>query len=166
MKVARISPLGDELVLKNLDPGIAPKRKINRGDLAPAFSVVDMAGSELSLSDFKGQYVLLDFWSTGCGPCLRDTPLLKAVHEKFAGDSTITGISDDERREAVTRYVSENGVGWAQIMDKTDNGEQLKKLYNISDYPKYYLIDPEGEVVAGSDLLRGAIEPVLSPWLL
>lgn len=166
MRVGRISPLGDEIVLRKVNAAVAPKRELTRGDLAPGFTVQDIDGNELSLPDLTGKYVLLDFWSTGCGPCIKDTPLLKAVHERFADDLIIIGISDDPEREPVERCVARNQVRWIQVLDRTDNDRQLKRLYNVSGWPKYYLIDREGRIAADSDLLRGVVESVLEMWLL
>ena len=70
----------------------------------------------LKLLDFRGKYVLLDFWATWCGPCLGETPYLKAVYDTYGGDERFVMISLrlDKDVEAPQKYVQENGMEWIQ----------------------------------------------------
>ena len=119
---------------------------IKTGLPAPDFEVRDMSGDMVRLSDFRGRYVLLDFWFTGCWPCRKDTPHLKELHEKYGENLVIIGISIDSRRELVVEYVAQKGIKWLQILDAIDNGKKLNALYGVSYYPTYVFVDRDGKV--------------------
>jgi len=122
--------------------------KIVAGMQAPHFTTSDINGQTISLNDFQGKYVLLDFWFTSCKPCQKDTPQLKELRERFSEDVlVIIGISVDREKELVQAYVKEQGLDWIQIVDEIDNQKMINKLYHVPYYPTYFLIDPKGIVV-------------------
>ena len=147
LQVERISPSGDKIVLVPADVEVPPKIEITKGEPAPEFAVVDVHGDTLRLSDFRGRHVLLDFWSTKCGPCIKDTPKLVDIYRaKQAHGLEIIGISGDKSREAVLRYVEQNGIEWPQVLE-VENETKPKKIYHIGGIPSYVWVGPDGVVI-------------------
>lgn len=164
-KIKSISASGDEIILRKSDVSIPTKVEIKRGSIAPDFAVTDIDGKNLQLSNFRGKYVLLDFWHTGCGPCVKDTPRLKALSEKFDRDNfEIIGVSADTRRDKVENYVEKSHIGWPQVLDAMDNNNKVSKMYNIGGHPHYVLIDREGKVMMTNRSFRVALT-LISPIL-
>lgn len=102
-----------------------------------------------SLSDYRGKYVLLDFWFIGCGPCERELPNLKLVHQKFEKRNfSVIGIHiAGQDAEIVEKYMDENVIDYPMIVDRYD--EPIKNAYEhlgLQGYPTYFLINPEGEI--------------------
>jgi thiol-disulfide isomerase/thioredoxin len=102
-----------------------------------------------SLSDFRGKYVLLDFWFIGCGPCEQEIPNLKLVHQKFKDRNfSVIGIhSAGEESGIVEQFMNERAMDYPMVIDRFD--EPIKKAYvplGLRGYPTYFLINPEGEI--------------------
>ena len=135
--------------LQAIEPGPRPKPLQVGADAAP-FSIKTLDDKPLRLADHRGKYVLLDFWATWCGPCVRQTPALKRLFDRFGGDDrfVMIGLSLDKRTEDPRRYVQENRLGWVQgfLGDwaKTD----IPARYGVSGIPTLILIDPDGKIVA------------------
>ena len=164
-EIKSISASGDEIILRKSDVSVPTKIEIKRGSIAPDFAVTDIDGKNLQLSNFRGKYVLLDFWYTSCGPCIKDTPRLKALSEKFDRDNfEIIGVSADTGRDKVRNYVQKSQIGWPQILDTIDNNNKVSKMYNIGGYPHYVLIDPQGKVMMTNHSFRVALT-LISPLL-
>lgn len=120
---------------------------------APLFKYTGLDGQMLSLSEYKGQYVLLDFWGTWCGPCLKETPFLKKAYRQFSDQLEFIGIAVDYDKQRVEEYVQENNITWPQIFIKKNstNPDLLIEDYNVFGYPAMFLIDPEGKIVIGPE---------------
>ena len=147
-EVDRISPSGDELILAVSDTTVAVKKELHRGEPAPNFVVKDLSGNEVSLSDLHGKVVLLDFWATWCGPCIKHIPMLKELNETYSRDDfVIIGISADDSRERLERFLEKNPIKWIQILDGIDGKGALETLYNVHGVPEYFIIDGNGILV-------------------
>jgi len=138
-----------ELVLqvaKNLRPG----------DEAPEFEVKTLDGSSLRLADFRGKYVLLDFWATWCGPCRAETPNLKGVYDAYGKDPkfAMLGLSLDKAVEAPKDYAKTEGIAWHQAFLGDWSKATLPARYGVEGIPAIFLIDPGGKIVSTD--LRGA----------
>lgn len=122
---------------------------------APDFTQKTPDGMDVSLSDFKGKYVLLDFWASWCGPCRRENPYLVKAYEKYKDKNfTILGVSldTDRNRQAWLDAIKQDGLIWTQVSDlRTENA--AANLYKVVGIPQNYLIDPQGKIVAKN--LRG-----------
>lgn len=105
-------------------------------------------------SDFKGKYVLLDFWSLGCAPCIQEIKdYYIYIYEMYGGSKfEIIGVADD-KSEDLEKVIKKNGIKWTIIPDKEQ--KLIQKKYNISHYPTLYFINPEGEIIADERELRG-----------
>lgn len=119
---------------------------------APDFAYETLSGKEIKLSDYRGQYVLIDFWGTWCEPCLKEMPYLKEAYAKYSGDIKFIGVAADDDKEAVINYVDQNNVPWAQIVVPLDLDDPVEILeeYNVQLFPSVFLIDPDGNVINGA----------------
>ena len=105
----------------------------------------------IKLSSFKGQYVLIDFWASWCGPCRQENPNVVNAYETFKDKNfTILGISIDEREDLWIKAVKADGLVWTQLLDRTNN---IAQIYGVNSIPKNFLVDPKGKIIAKN--LRG-----------
>ncbi len=147
---------------------IRPKLRatLNVGDLAPLFDVETLDGTRCKLSDYRGKYVLLDFWATWCGPCLAEIPEMRTIHDEFAKDPrfALISLSLDAEKEPVRKLVKEKGLKWTQgfLGPGTDN--PTAAAYHVEAIPAMFLIGPDGKIAATN--LRGlAIRPAVAQVL-
>lgn len=122
------------------------------GVTAPMFTQPDVNGKNLSLSDFKGKYVLVDFWASWCSPCRKMIPNLKALYEKYKDKNfTILSISLDTDKDKWVKAMDEEKMPWPQVSDLLkSNGAGVK--YNVLMIPTSFLIGPDGKIVGyGND---------------
>ena len=121
--------------------------------VAVKFKALD--GSQVDLASYKGKVVLLDFWATWCGPCMRELPHVKAAYEKFKDKGfAIIGLSLDEDKAALKKTVAEKGMSWPQHFD--ESGEStFAKQFKVHSIPNMWLVDKKcnlREIRAGADL--------------
>ena len=121
------------------------------GKPAMDFAKKDKNGKMIRLSDYRGKYVLLDFWGSWCGPCRASHPHLKELDEKYGPRGlVIIGIAE-ERSKSKTAWlnaIKEDGLTWTQIMnDEGKDVTDVVKLYGIQGFPTKILIDPQGNIV-------------------
>lgn len=122
---------------------------------APEFTMPDAEGKLVSLSSFKGKYVLVDFWASWCGPCRKENPNLLAVYQKFKDKNfTILGVSLDEGKEEWLQAVKDDGLAWTQISDLKKWESTVVSQYKFDAIPFNVLLDPSGKIIASS--LRGS----------
>lgn len=124
------------------------------GQEAPPFASQTISGNSLSLSDLNGEFVLLEFWGTWCGPCKPEIPHLKTLKEKH-GDVNlkIVGIALDEDENVAREFTRENEMEWPQILQKERWRGEIVNSYSVLSVPRMYLIGPDGYIVAKD--LRG-----------
>lgn len=124
--------------------GVSPSPNRNQfvNQPAPDFRVMDIRGEELTLEQYRGQVVLLDFWATWCGPCIAEMPNVKLAYAKHRDRKfQIIGISLDSSIAPLEAYIQREGIEWRQHLDSTS---QISGLYNVRAIPSTFLIDGAG----------------------
>lgn len=118
--------------------------ELARARMAPAFSITTTAGQRVSLDDLKGQVVLIDFWSTWCGPCREALPHMREIVKKFQDQPLlILSVSLDEDEQKWKDFVAKNGMTWPQYRDGGFKG-QLAALFGNQAIPQTFTIDADG----------------------
>jgi peroxiredoxin len=124
------------------------------GQPAPAFTQTNTEGKPVSLSSFKGQYVLIDFWASWCGPCRVENPnVLKNYQRYHAKGFTILGVSLDSKKDQWTTAIDEDGLPWTQVSDLKGWKNEVAVQYGVEGIPMNFLLDRNGTIVAKG--LRG-----------
>ncbi|SKA30489.1 Peroxiredoxin [Chitinophaga eiseniae] len=151
-----------EKVLK-WKPKLDKARDLVSGNVvAPDFTINDTEGKPVSLSAYRGNYVLVDFWASWCVPCRRENPNVLAAYEKYKNKGfKVLGVSLDTDRKLWLKAIKEDKLPWKQVCDfKADQGKAAK-AYEISSIPSNVLIDPNGKIV-GKDLRGGVLHDRLA----
>lgn len=140
-------------------------KPLSIGQQAPDFSSLTPEGDEVSLSDFRGQYVLLDFWAAWCAPCRDENPNIVAQYHAFKDRGfTVLGVSLDRDREAWLKAIDDDKLEWTQLSDLKMWQSDAGRLYNISAIPASFMIGPDGKIV-GKNLRGPALKQFLESTL-
>jgi peroxiredoxin len=116
---------------------------------APDFSQPGTNGQPVTLSSFRGKYVLLDFWASWCKPCRQDNPnVVKAYNEFKDKNFTVFGVSLDKNKEAWLQAIQQDGLTWAHASDLKYWSNEAAALYGVQSIPANFLIDPQGNIIA------------------
>ncbi len=131
--------------------GAAPRK----GQEFPDFTAKDaLSGQEFSLRDLRGKVVLIDFWATWCGPCVRELPSVKRIYSRFKDQGLeIVSISLDSDPKRFESFVRQKGMTWRHVMEGGGWGTRLAQQYGVNSIPLMIVVDAKGVVVA--DGLRG-----------
>jgi thiol-disulfide isomerase/thioredoxin len=136
--------------VKQIESMIARMEKVQIGSEAPDFTLPDVDGNPVSLSSFRGKYVLVDFWASWCGPCRRLMPVLKELYTSYhpSGKLEILGVSCDKDEAAWLQAIEEDELPWLHIRDQRTEEYNPCDKYGISAIPTTILINREGVIVA------------------
>ena len=134
------------------------------GTQAPDFTLNDISGKPVKLSDFKGRKVVLQFWASWCPDCRAEMPLIKQMHAAADPSETVfAAVSFDRSEEAFTNYVTKNELPGVQLYDPAGMRDSaIAKAYRITWIPSLYLIDENGKVLLAT-VLAGRLAETLYP---
>ncbi len=121
---------------------------------APDLTMNDVNGKPVSISSFKGKYLLVDFWASWCGPCRQENPNVVAAYNEFKNKNfTILGVSLDEDKSAWQKAIANDHLTWNHVSDLKQWESAAVSAYGFDGIPFNVLIDPTGKIIASS--LRG-----------
>lgn len=132
---------------------------------APVFSQVSTDGSRITLENFRGKYVFLDFWASWCVPCRKENPNLAKSYEKYKSRNfEIVSVSIDEDQKAWQNASRQDKINWINLLDAKGKPEEIAVKYGVQSVPANFLIDPDG-IIIGKNLKIEELEKLLAQIL-
>jgi len=147
LSTSRIDVNQNEITVRERNKSEYQKIELEVGKVMPDFKFVDFESKSRTLSDFRGKFLLIDFWGLWCFDCLQETPFHVSAYERFRERGfDILSINTDEDIEVVIDYMKKNRMKWTQA--KNDSVRELiERDYRIQEFPSSILLDPDGKVL-------------------
>jgi peroxiredoxin len=126
-------------------------KRVDIGAMAPDFSIPDTAGKMVTMSSFRGKYLLIDFWASWCEPCKESLPGLVKIYDKYKDKNfTVLGVSLDKRKREWLRAINELKLEWTQVSELKEMKSKVVDTYNFIDLgiPFSVLVSPDGKILA------------------
>lgn len=144
----------NSLLGKQVQKFIELNEDIKAGDQFIDFAMPSSTGQPVKLSDFTGKYILLEFWSSTCGPCRKENPhLVQLYHHYKEKGFEILGVSQDERETLWRKAIAADQLPWPQVSELNGYNNTAAMIYGVYEMPTNYLIDKVGRIIAKN--LRG-----------
>lgn len=152
--------------LRESQKGLEIKKYIESpkiGDQAPDFKQITPSGDTISLLNFRGKYLLIDFWASGCAPCRKLNKELKVVYNKYKDNGfEILGVSGDNKYDNWIKSIKQDSIIWTNISDLKGWKNKAFQLYNIKSIPAKFLIDKNGVIIGTNYIDIQALDSELS----
>ncbi|MEM8524164.1 MAG: TlpA disulfide reductase family protein [Bacteroidota bacterium] len=138
------------------------KPNVIQGDKAPIFSAQTLDSQNFELASLKGNYVLLDFWGSWCGPCRRENPALVELHEKYnkkrfedAAKFEIVSVGIEKDRRRWLSAIKQDRLNWEyHISDLKEFDDEVAQSYGVRSIPSKFLINPEGVIISVNQSIK------------
>jgi thiol-disulfide isomerase/thioredoxin len=154
------------VVIRSRDPSDYHRLELRRGLVIPDFGFEDIDGRSRRLSEFRGRYVLLNFWYTGCGPCLEEFPHLKTAEARFAARGlTMVGLSESGSPAEIRARATPSGTTWIEAKSETVY-TLIRQWFRITALPTQLLLDPAGQVIVVGSAPKEQEPPLRQQQLL
>ncbi|MDQ6469680.1 TlpA disulfide reductase family protein [Flavobacterium sp. LHD-80] len=121
---------------------------VDVGDIAPEIELPDTKGNVVSLSSFRGSLVLVDFWASWCGPCIKEQPTLLKLHNAYPDKLSIYSVSMDTKKPLWTAAIAKGKLPWTQVSDLKYWSSPVVSAYMLQSVPLNFLIDKNGIILA------------------
>lgn len=133
-------------IVKKFHEQIVNLSRLAVGQEAPDFALKTAGGEEIKLSSLRGEYVMIDFWASWCGPCRKENPQVKEVYTDFKDKGfQILAVSVDQDRDAWQKAIKTDGLPWLHVLDEK---KEVGQTYNVTGIPFTVLLDKEGVIIA------------------
>jgi len=140
-------PVKQLSILAKMPTKIEGKKRSVIGSAAPDFTMNDVNGKPVTLSAYRGKYVLLDFWASWCVPCRKENPSIKAAYAKFRDKNfEVIAVSVDEKGALWRKAIEQDQLPWIHISDLQQQNK-VATLYGVQPIPDNFLIDPSGKII-------------------
>lgn len=143
--------LNETFFVNQIDILIGGKERVLPGNTAPDFRLMSDRGTSVRLSDFRGSYVVLNFWASWCGDCRRELPMLVQAYERLKNKNVyFVGVSMDTDRTAWTSAIQKLGLSWTQLSDLQGWQSSIVAPYALRWIPSTFILSPKGEILSVS----------------
>jgi len=163
-ELTKVSTFGDSIDLKFIGYNKF-LGGFQEGEFLPKLNAITINRQSFEFNDYKGKYLLLDFWGTWCNPCIKLIPQIKDLNEKFKGQNfALISIAYDDNIDKVKQFIDNKQMNWIHLLQNAIENDIITKL-KIFQYPTIILIDPTGKIISrGKEI--GEIDRFLTETLI